>query len=227
MLLVIEKILDKTEVARFRQALAHAEWEDGRKTGGTLGSKVKSNWQLDDFSHTSIELGNTLLKKLGNHPLFVSAAMPHKIYPPRFNRYGVGEFYGTHVDGSVMAINGTREVIRSDLSATIFLSEPEEYEGGVLMVETPFGAQEVKLEAGDMVLYPSSSLHQVTEVTAGERTCAILWLQSMVRDEGERSLLFDLDQSIQSLTTGRARNDPDLLRLTGVYHNLVRRWAEI
>lgn len=227
MLLVIDNILDKHEVARFRQALAEAQWEDGRKTGGTLGAKVKSNWQLDDFSNTSIELGNTLLKKLGNHPLFVSAAMPHKIYPPRFNRYGVGEYYGVHVDGSVMAINGTREVIRSDLSATIFLSEPEEYEGGVLAIETPFGVQEVKLEAGDMVLYPSSSLHQVTEVTAGERTCAILWLQSMIRDEGERSLLFDLDQSIQAVAAGRKKDDPELLRLTGVYHNLVRRWATI
>lgn len=227
MLLSITQVLDKNEVRQFRQALEHAPWQDGKLTAGSIAADVKCNQQVDENAEVAIQLGNHILKKLGHHPLFVSAAMPHRIYPPKFNRYAGGGHYGTHVDGAIMPLPGMAYTLRSDVSATLFLCEPEEYEGGELMVETPFGVQEVKLGAGDMVLYPSTSLHQVAAVTQGVRTCAFFWVQSMIRDEGKRSLLFDLDQSIQAVTVDRARNDAEVLRLTGVYHNLVRRWAEL
>jgi PKHD-type hydroxylase len=160
------------------------------------------------------------------HPRFVTAALPHRFFPLRFGRYREGGGYGTHVDGSIMSLPGSPDVVRSDVSATLFLSSADAYEGGELVIEGDFGATEVKLEAGDMVLYPSSSLHRVQEVTSGTRTVVLVWLQSMVRDAGRRSLLYDLDQSIQALT--RAEADPgERMRLTGVYHNLLRRWSEV
>lgn len=227
MLITIPSVLDKATVASFRQQLDAATWIDGRDSAGSLSAKVKNNHQLSEQSEVARKLGNHLLTILGHHPLFFSAALPDRIYPPRFNRHGPGEYYGTHVDGSIMAMADGR-LLRSDLSATVFLSEPDEYEGGALTIETAFGAQPVKLAAGDMVLYPSSSLHQVAPVTKGLRCCSFFWIQSMVADEAERTLLFDLDQTIQQLTsTASASQQAQLVQLSGVYHNLLRRWAKV
>lgn len=226
MLISIDRFLGKDEVRQCRQRLDAAEWQDGARTAGTLARLQKRNQQLDDRSETAIAIGNQILRKLGSHPLFISAALPNKIHPPRFNRYADGGTYGAHVDGALMPLPGTNLTLRSDLSATLFLAEPDEYDGGELEIEGPFGAQAVKLEAGDMVLYPSSSLHRVTPVTRGARVAAFFWIESMVRDEGERTLLFDLDQSIQALTLKVGAGDERLLKLTAVYHNLLRRWAD-
>lgn len=225
MLIAIENVLSKDEVAQFRARLDCADWQDGLKTAGTLARSAKRNLQLDDASELAISLGNHILRKLGSHPTFISAALPNRIYPPKFNRYADGGTYGAHVDSALMQVPGTSVTVRSDLSATLFLSEPEEYEGGELQIEGPFGVQAVKLEAGDMVLYPSSSLHQVTAVTKGARVASFFWIQSLIQDEPSRTLLFDLDQAIQGLTRTHPQGHPDLLKLTGVYHNLLRMWA--
>jgi PKHD-type hydroxylase len=225
MLIPIEGVLSKDEVHQFRQRLDAAEWQDGLKTAGTLARSVKRNLQLEDGSPLAVELGNLILRKLGNNPLFVSAALPNRIYPPKFNRYANGGTYGAHVDSAVMAVPGTHVSVRSDLSATLFLAEPDEYEGGELQVEGPFGIQSVKLAAGDMVLYPSSSLHCVTPVTEGARVASFFWIQSLVQNDSSRVLLFDLDQAIQGITPALPADDPRLLKLTGVYHNLLRQWA--
>ncbi|MBL4834862.1 MAG: Fe2+-dependent dioxygenase [Pseudomonas sp.] len=227
MLIVIENVLSKEEITQFRAHLAAAQWQDGSKTAGTLAAAVKHNQQIDEDSRVAIELGNHVLRRLGSHPLFISAALPEKIYPPKFNRYSEGGYYGTHVDGAVMPLPASHGTLRSDLSATLFLSEPDEYQGGELTIETAFGAQQVKLNAGDMVLYPSSSLHQVEPTTHGTRLCAFFWIQSMVRDESKRGMLFDLDQAIQALTPQQRPDDGHILQLTRVYHNLLRRWAEV
>src|SRR5690606_10445895 len=226
MLIIIPAVLNKNTVKVFRQQLDTAEWIDGRDSAGSLSTKVKHNQQLSEQSEVARQLGNHLLGILGRHPLFFSAALPDRIYPPRFNRHGPGEYYGTHVDGSIMAMADGR-LLRSDLSATMFLSEPDEYDGGELTIETSFGAQPVKLPAGDMVLYPSSSLHQVAPVTRGLRCCSFFWLQSMVADASERALLFDLDQTIQQLTaSANESQQAQLVQFSGVYHNLLRRWAK-
>lgn len=225
MLIPIEGVLSKDEVREFRRLLDQAQWQDGLKTAGTLARAVKRNQQLEDGSPLAIELGNRILRKLGNMPLFISAALPSRIYPPKFNRYSDGGTYGAHVDSAVMQVPGTSISVRSDLSATLFLAEPDEYEGGELQIEGPFGIQSAKLAAGDMVLYPSSSLHQVTPVTAGARVASFMWIQSMVQGDSQRTLLFDLDQAIQGMTSAVAADDPRLLKLTGVYHNLLRQWA--
>lgn len=225
MLIPIEGVLSKDEVREFRTHLDKAEWQDGLKTAGTLARSVKRNLQLEDGSSLAVELGNRILRKLGNNPLFISAALPSRIYPPKFNRYMGGGTYGAHVDSAVMQVPGTNIAVRSDLSATLFLAEPDEYEGGELQIEGAFGIQAVKLEAGDMVLYPSSSLHQVTPVTEGARVASFFWIQSMVQNDSSRTLLFDLDQAIQGMTAAVAPDDPRLLKLTAVYHNLLRLWA--
>ena len=225
MLISIEKILTKDEVRHFRHHLDQAQWEDGLQTAGTLAGQVKRNLQLADGAEPATSLGNHILRTLAKHPEFISAALPQRIYPPKFNCYRGGGSYGAHVDSALMTVPGTDVTVRTDVSATLFLAEPDEYEGGELEVEGPFGVQSVKLEAGDMVLYPSTSLHRVTPVTRGARIASFFWIQSLVQDEGARTLLYDLDQSIQSLTASGRRDDPDVLRLTGVYHNLLRRWA--
>ena len=227
MLIAIPGVLSKDEVRQAHGQLVQAEWEDGLKTAGTLARSVKRNEQLADGSPLAVELGNAILRKLAANPLFISAALPAKIYPPKFNCYRDGGTYGAHVDSAVMQVPGSSVSVRSDLSATLFFAEPDAYDGGELEIEGPFGVQSVKLQAGDMVLYPSSSLHRVTPVTQGARLAAFFWIQSMVADEGERALLFDLDQSIQSLTPCVAADDGALLKLTGVYHNLLRRWATV
>lgn len=225
MLIAIEQILSDDEVRQFRAHFEQADWQDGIATAGSLGRHVKQNRQLEEGSELATSLGNFLLRRLGNHPRFIAAALPLRIYPPRFNCYQDGGTYGAHVDGSLLAVPNSNVTVRSDLSATLFLSDPDDYDGGELEIEGPFGVQTVKLEAGDLVLYPSTSLHRVTPVTRGARFASFFWIQSMVRDEGERALLFDLDESIQALTAQVGADDPQVLRLAGIYHNLLRRWA--
>lgn len=227
MLTVIENVLSPEEVAEFRQRLSAARWQDGAATAGTRSVAVKQNLQLDPADPAAGELGNRVLARLGRTPLFTSAALAERIWPPVFNCYQDGGHYGTHSDSALMVSPTTGLSLRSDLSATLFLSDPAEYEGGELLIEGEFGAQPVKLAAGDMVLYPSSSLHQVAPVTAGRRICAITWIQSAVPDAAARALLFDLDGAIQSLAPRHPADDADVNRLVHVYHNLVRRWARV
>jgi PKHD-type hydroxylase len=224
-MITIENVLSKDEVRQFRAHLDSADWQDGVKTAGTLARSQKHNQQLDDSSELAINLGNHILRKLGNHPLFIAAALPSKIYPPKFNRYGEGANYGTHIDSALMQVPGTHITVRSDLSATLFLSEPDEYDGGELEIENATGLQSIKLEAGAMILYPSNKLHRVAPVTRGTRAASFFWIESFIGDEEKRTLLFDLDQTIQTLTPQLQAADASLLKLTGVYHNLVRRWA--
>ncbi len=224
MLLPIHNVLDKQAVKQFRTALDKTTWQDGKLTAGNQAKQVKANQQIQDQSELAIELGNYILKILGEHPQFLSAALPKKIFPPKFNRYSNAEHYGLHVDNAIMHLPDN-QIIRTDLSATLFLSEPEEYEGGELAIETNYGAQRVKLSAGDLILYPSTSLHQVLEVTKGARVCSFFWIESMVRDNQQREMLYDLDQSIQALTVERGADDSEVRNLTGIYHNLVRLWA--
>jgi PKHD-type hydroxylase len=224
MLIAIEGVLAKDEVAAFRQRLDAEEWTDGAATAGAFARANKLNQQLEDNSPVAASLGEQILRRLASHPLFISSALPSRIYPPKFNRYADGGTYGAHVDSALMRLPDG-ETLRSDVSATLFLSDPDEYEGGELEIEGAFGLQAVKLSAGDMILYPSTSLHRVTPVTRGVRFASFFWIESHVADEGARTLLFDLDQSIQGLTPLAGTGDPNLLKLTGVYHNLLRRWA--
>lgn len=226
MLTIIDQFLDATEVAEFREKLASANWVDGADTAGSRSVAVKQNFQLGRHDETARELGNLILGKLGHHPEFVSASLAEKIWPPVFNLYQDGGHYGTHSDAALMRLPEAGLTLRSDLSATLFLSDPQSYDGGELLIEGEFGAQAVKLNAGDMVLYPSSSLHQVAPVTRGQRICAITWMQSAVADNAARAMLYDLDQSIRGLTPGKAKDDPDIDRLIHIYHNLLRRWAQ-
>ena len=225
MLLVIDGVLDKTGVEAFRRSLNAAQWQDGAASAGSLARGQKTNHQLDENDPVGIRLGEEILRRIGSNPLFISAALPSKLYPPRFNRYTGGGAYGAHVDSALMRTPRDNVTVRSDLSATLFLSEPDEYDGGELEIEGTFGAQAVKLTAGDMILYPSSSLHRVLPVTRGARIASVFWIESFVGDDGKRAMLYDLDQAIQGVTPLAAPGDPNLLSLTGVYHNLLRRWA--
>lgn len=225
MLVCIPDVLSKQQTADFRARLEGASWIDGRETAGVQSAAAKRNTQLPEGAALTRELGEVVLDALAGNALFLSAALPLKIYPPLFNRYLEGDGFGAHVDNAIRAVKGAPVRVRTDMSATLFLSEPEDYDGGELVIETQFGGQAVKLEAGAMVLYPASSLHSVTTVTRGQRLASFFWLQSMVRDDGERTLLFDLDQSIQSLAAERGHGDGEVVRLTGIYHNLVRRWG--
>lgn len=225
MLTVIEALLTADEAAEFRIRLRDADWADGAATAGTRSVAVKQNLQVTRSDPVAGALGEDILARLGRHPEFVSASLAETIWPPVFNLYQDGGHYGTHSDAALMRLPETGRTLRSDLSATLFLSEPDSYDGGELLIEEAFGAQAVKLNAGDMVLYPSGSLHQVTPVTRGTRICAITWIQSAIASGEARALLYDLDQSIRALSPGRAKDDPDIDRLIHVYHNLVRRWA--
>jgi PKHD-type hydroxylase len=226
MLLAIPGVLSEADVAHARARLAEAEWVDGAETAGAQSGRVKRNSQVREGSAVSRELGDLILDRLGAAPLFVSAALPLKTFPPLFNRYGEGDGFGSHVDNAIRPVRGTPIRVRTDLSATLFLTDPAAYDGGELVIEGAFGVQEVKLAAGDLILYPASSLHQVAPITRGERVSSFFWVQSMVRDEGARTLLFDLDQSIQSLSAALGVDHAEVVRLSAVYHNLVRRWAE-
>lgn len=224
MLLHIPDILDREQVARLRHALDQATWTDGRETVGPQGAQVKRNLQLPDTSPLRGELGNDVLDALARSPLYHAATLPLRTLTPRFNRYEGGGQYGFHVDGAVMALPGG-EQLRSDISCTLFLADPEEYDGGELVISDTYGEHEVKLPAGDLIIYPSSSLHRVMPVTRGARIAAFFWVQSLVRDDNQRRLLFELDTSIQTLTRTGA-DAPAVLQLTGVYHNLLRQWSE-
>jgi PKHD-type hydroxylase len=226
MLLHIPEILTPEEVRQALVKLDEAEWVDGRVTAGHQSARVKHNRQLPETHPVAEEVGDSILTALQRHPLFVAAALPLRVFPPLFNRYEGGESFGSHVDNSIRQINGTGHRIRTDLSATLFLSGPDEYDGGELLVEDTYGVHSVKLPAGHLVLYPSTSLHHVRPVTRGARIASFFWIQSMVRDDGERTLLFDLDTAIQRLNQD-APDHPSALQLTGVYHNLLRRWAEM
>ena len=226
MLIAIPGLLDASGVARVRGIVDGGEWVDGNVTSGPQAALAKKNEQLVEASAAAREAGGIVLDALGKTPLFIAAALPLKIFPPLFNRYAGGHEFGIHVDNAVRIQRGSEFRVRSDLSITVFLEDPGEYEGGELLVEGQFGAQSVKLPAGDAILYPSSSLHKVTPVTRGCRVASFFWIQSMVRDDGARRLLFDLDSAVQRLAGQLGQDDRSVVELTGVYHNLLRRYAE-
>jgi PKHD-type hydroxylase len=227
MLLRIPKLLSEDQLGAVRRSLddAQAPWVDGRVTAGHQGAAVKRNQQIEEGSATARELGNLVIAELERNALFISAILPHRVYPPMFNRYGEGMQFGTHVDGAVRTIPGTGQKLRTDLSATLFLSSPESYEGGELIVENDFGRETVKLAAGDMIVYTSTSRHRVSPVTRGVRSAGVFWIQSLIRDDVQREQLFELDRTIQRLT--ELGSDPDsLVRLAAHYHSLLRLWTE-
>ncbi len=226
MMLAVPDLLDKAEVARVRAIIDAAEWIDGNATSGHQSRLAKNNMQLPEDGPAAKEAGRIVLEALGRSPLFIAAALPLKIFPPLFNRYQGGESFGTHVDNAVRIHRGTDFRVRSDLSATLFLEEPDAYDGGELVVEDSLGVHATRLPAGHLLLYPASSLHKVEPVTRGVRTASFFWIQSMVRDDGARTILFDLDRSIQAIAADRGHGDGEIIRLTGVYHNLLRRWAD-
>ncbi len=226
MLITIPQVLTKEEVAHCRGLLDAADWQDGKSTAGAQSAEVKKNQQLDPTSEVSQKVGQFILQKLGQNPTFVSAALPNKILPPMFNRYASGETFGLHVDNAIRVNPLTQERLRTDLSMTLFFAEPDEYDGGELYIEDYYGTKEVKLPAGDMVLYPSTSLHEVRPVTRGARVSSFFWLQSMVRSDEHRRVLFDLDQTIQTLAMRNGTDDPEVVKLTGIYHNMIRIWVD-
>jgi PKHD-type hydroxylase len=222
----ISALLSVDRLEAIRARLEGASWEDGRTTAGQQSAQVKSNLQLPQHDPVTREIGDEIVRALERSALFVSASLPRHVYPPLFNRYESGMTFGAHIDNAVRQIPGTPHRLRTDLSATLFLSEPEEYDGGELLIEDTYGSQSIKLAAGDMVMYPSSSVHRVVPVSRGTRTAAFFWIQSMVRDDGARTLLYELDTSIRELARDGARNE-SLVRLTACYHNLLRRWADL
>ncbi len=226
MLLPIPDVLTFEQVAEARQVLDSATWVDGRVTAGHQSARAKDNMQLAEGDPAAQRLGEMILTALGKNPLFISAALPSRVFPPLFNRYQGGQSFGTHVDNAIRTVTGTAHRIRTDLSATLFFSQPDEYDGGELIVEDTYGMHEVKLPAGHMILYPSTSLHHVRAVTRGARISSFFWIQSMVRDDTDRTLLFDLDTAIQRINHD-VPDHPTSVQLTGVYHNLLRRWAEV
>jgi PKHD-type hydroxylase len=226
MLLAVPDVLTKAQVGETREVLERADWVDGRVTAGHQSARAKDNQQLAEGSDGARRLGEMVLTALQQSPLFVSAALPLRVFPPLFNRYSGGQSFGTHVDNAVRQVPGTPHRLRTDLSATLFLSEPPEYDGGELVVEDTYGVHSVKLPAGHLVLYPATSLHHVRPVTRGARLASFFWIQSMVKDDGERTLLFDLDNAVRRLGADHP-DHPSVVQLTGVYHNLLRRSAEL
>jgi len=226
MMLHVPEVLSPEQVRRMRATLDATDWVDGRETVGEQGAQVKRNRQLPEQSPVGRELAKTVLAALSRHPLFFSAALPSRFVPPLFNRYEGGEHYGLHVDGAVRALPDTDQRLRTDLSCTLFLCDPDDYDGGELEVVDTYGAHEVKLPAGDLILYPANSLHRVQPVTRGARVCAFFWVQSMVRSDVQRSMLFELDQNIQKLRA-RLGESEETVALTGHYHNLLRLWSEV
>jgi len=231
MLITIEKVLTPEQVTEARQKLATAEWVDGRVTAGYQAQEVKRNAQIPESSPIAKELGDLILAGLARSPRFLSAALPLRVFPPMFNSYAGGQTFGTHVDTAIRQLSTTGQRIRTDLSATLFLTPPSDYDGGELIVEDSYGEKSVKLAAGDMVLYPATSLHRVEPVTRGNRVSSFFWIQSMIRQDAHRTLLFELDASIQRLAgSEHAQAAPvkqSSVQLTGVYHNLLRQWAEM
>ncbi len=226
MLVQIPNVLSPEQLYQCRTMLAEAEWVNGWVTAGHQSIMAKDNVQLPEDHPSAVRMGDLILEVLEKNPLFVASALPSKVFPPLFNRYSNGQNFGTHIDNAIRQVNGTANRIRTDLSATLFLSEPAEYDDGELVIEDNYGVQRVKLAAGSLILYPASSLHHVTPVTKGERLASFFWIQSMIRDDGQRTLLFDLDMSIQRISA-KLPGDPTVVHLTGVYHNLLRRWADV
>lgn len=226
MLISIPDVLTPEQVSECRKLLDKAEWVDGKVTAGYQSAKAKDNVQIPEGHPIGRQLGEIIIAALGRNALFTSAALPRHVFPPLFNRYSGGQSFGTHVDNAIRQVSGTPHRIRTDLSATLFFAGPEEYDGGELCVEDTYGVKAVKLPAGHMVLYPATSLHHVRPVTRGARISSFFWIQSMVRDDGQRSLLFDLDLAIQRLSADHP-NHPSAVQLTGVYHNLLRQWVEM
>jgi len=225
MLVEIDRLFSADELDALRRQLLAQPWVDGKATAGVQSAQAKHNRQLDEDDPVARQLGGLILQRLSDNPLFMSAALPKRIYPPLFNRYGDGEGFGFHIDNAIRGIKGVRERVRTDLSATLFLAEPDSYDGGELVIRDTFGERQVKLPAGHLVLYPGSSLHRVQPVTRGERLAAFFWVESLVREDSQRSLLLDMDVAIQRLTAQGA-DAGSLLELTGVYHNLLRRWGD-
>lgn len=226
MLLHIPKVLTESQVARGRAVLDDAKWVDGRTTAGHLSARAKHNQQVAEGTPEAREMGEIVVTALERTPLFMSAALPLRVFPPLFNRYEPGMAFGAHVDNAIRQVAGSPIRVRTDLSATLFLSRPEEYDGGELIVDDTYGAHSVKLPAGDMILYPASSLHRVQAVTRGVRLASVFWVQSMVGDDAERSLLFDLDTAISQVTE-TSPDSPAVVALTACYHNLLRRWSRV
>jgi len=225
MLLQIPNVLNREQVTEFRRLLNQAEWVDGKITAGYQSAQAKHNLQLPEDNPVARKLGDIILAALEKNPLFMSAALPLKVFPPLFNCYREGQKFGSHIDNAIRQVKGTPHRVRTDLSATLFLSEPEEYDGGELVVEDTYGTHGVKLAAGSMILYPASSIHHVTNITRGERIAAFFWIQSMVRSDEERTLLFQLDTAIQSVLRDMPEHKAGV-QLTGIYHNLMRRWGD-
>lgn len=217
----IADVLTSEQLHQCRQALEQATWQDGRQTAGHIAVAAKSNQQLAQNDPLAQQLGDFILERLGQCPGFIATALPLKVLPPRFNRYAGGATYGNHIDNAIFSVPGTPHRVRADLSATLFFSEPDEYDGGELVIEDSYGSHRVKLSAGHLVLYPSGSLHRVEPVTRGARLAAFFWIQSLVREDHQRGMLLELDKSIQALTR-QLPESPELVRLTGVYHNLLR-----
>jgi PKHD-type hydroxylase len=226
MLLQVPDVLTADQVASCRKTLEAAEWVDGRITAGHQSARAKNNLQLREDLDEAKQLGDSVLVALERSPLFMSAALPLKVFPPLFNRYQDGQSFGNHVDNAIRQVTGTPHRVRTDLSATLFLSNPDEYDGGELIVEDTYGVHSVKLPAGHLILYPASSVHHVRAVTRGARFASFFWIQSMVRDDGERSILFDLDVAIQRLMDDVPEHR-SVVELTSLYHNLLRRWADV
>jgi PKHD-type hydroxylase len=226
MLVAIPEVLNLEEIVNCRKILSEADWVDGRITAGYQSALVKNNSQLPEDHPAARILQDVVLDALERNALFISAALPLKIFPPLFNSYSIGQSFGAHIDNSIRQIKGTPHRVRTDLSATLFLSEPEEYEGGELVIEDNFGVQKIKLPAGHMILYPASSVHHVTPITSGKRVASFFWIQSMVRGDEERRILFDLDVAIQNILN-QIGNDNSAVQLTGVYHNLLRRFGDV
>ncbi len=226
MLLQIPDVLTTEQVLKCRQQIEKAEWIDGKVTAGHQSARAKNNLQLPENHPLALQMGKMILESLERNLLFMSAALPLKVFPPLFNRYEGGHSFGNHVDNAIRQIKGTTHRIRTDLSATLFLTNPKDYEGGELVIEDTYGVHNIKLPAGHLILYPATSLHNVRPVTKGARISSFFWVQSMVRDDGKRTILFDMDLAIQGLNES-APEHPSVIQLTGVYHNLLRRWAEV
>ncbi|KQV96980.1 Fe2+-dependent dioxygenase [Rhizobacter sp. Root1221] len=226
MMLHVPEVLTADEVADIRRRLDATQWVDGRETVGPQGAQVKRNRQLPELSPVTQELGAIVLQALAKQPLYFSAALPLRTVPPLFNRYEGGEHYGDHIDGSVRSVPGTTLRLRTDVSCTLFLTDPDDYDGGELVISDSYGTHEVKLPAGDLILYPATSVHRVEPVTRGARVCSFFWVQSMVRDDWQRSMLYELDRNIQSLRA-RIGDGEELVGLTGHYHNLLRQWSDV
>ena len=227
MLICVPDVLSKQDVADFRRIMDAEEWEDGRSTAGAQSAEVKQNEQLPPDGKISRELGRRVISALAANLLFISAAVPLHIFPPLFNRYRPGKFFGEHVDNCIRGDTLTGLRIRTDLSVTLFLSEPDEYDGGELIIDDYYGSHRIKLPAGHLVLYPATSLHMVTPVTRGVRVASFFWLQSMIKDTHARRLTFEMDNALQQLMARLGRNDPEVRKLTNIYHNLIRYWAEL